>query len=409
MALLSAGDPAPWFIAPSTSNPNYHFDTVGGYRIILFFFGSTSLESAAAAVQDFCQMQTQFAALETPFFGISIDPRDQFLEEVILDPTFCKFIWDFECKVSQQYGVCSAAAAQTQVAQTAIEYKPTAFVLDENLRVLRVFPLHQADGYAAEVFSYISSLPKPEPPSPARRQAPVLFIPRVLEPEFCQSLIALHEASQPSDSGFMREVDGKTVQILDYGFKKRRDINLADTPLLDPMNEIVIRRIKPEIEKAFQFTITRFERHIVACYDAANQGFFNRHRDNTTKGTAHRRFAMSLNLNTGDYAGGCLRFPEYGSQLYSPDAGEAVIFSCSLLHEVTPVTQGRRYALLSFFYSDEDAALRERNRQFLAAASSDQADAPTAQSANSAEVASSTAKMPSGFQPKSAKKRPRHS
>jgi predicted 2-oxoglutarate/Fe(II)-dependent dioxygenase YbiX len=103
----------------------------------------------------------------------------------------------------------------------------------------------------------------------------------------------------------------------------------------------------------------------VACYEAHNQGFFNRHRDNTTKGTAHRRFAMTLNLNTGEYDGGCLWFPEYGSQLYRPDIGEAVIFSCSLLHEATPVTNGRRFALLSFFYNDEDAKVREANQQYV--------------------------------------------
>ena len=47
----------------------------------------------------------------------------------------------------------------------------------------------------------------------------------------------------------------------------------------------------------------------------------------------HRRFAVSLNLNTGDYEGGCLRFPEFGPHLYVAPAGGAVVFSCSLLHE----------------------------------------------------------------------------
>jgi glycosyltransferase involved in cell wall biosynthesis/predicted 2-oxoglutarate/Fe(II)-dependent dioxygenase YbiX len=180
-------------------------------------------------------------------------------------------------------------------------------------------------------------------------------------------LIQLFEADGGEDSGFMRERDGKTVSVTDYGFKKRRDFNLedGDPALLSDINDIVLNRIKPEIEKAFQFSITRFERHVVACYDGKDRGFFNRHRDNTTKGTAHRRFAMTVNLNTGEYEGGCLWFPEYGTQLYRPEIGEAVIFSCSLLHEATPVTSGRRFALLSFFYNDEDAKLREQNRQYL--------------------------------------------
>lgn len=269
-------------------------------------------------------------------------------------------------------------------------------MLDPTLRVLKVFPLEQSENYVAEILNYVRQFPPFPPPILAARQAPVLLIPRVLDPELCQTLVQLFETGKARDSGFMREVDGKTVEILDPGFKKRQDINLSETPWLEAINQAVIRRVKPEIEKVFQFSITRFERHIVARYDAANQGFFNRHRDNTTKGTAHRRFAMSLNLNTGDYEGGCLRFPEYGSQLYRPDTGEAVIFSCSLLHEATPVTQGHRFALLSFFYGDGDALVRERNRQYLA-------NSPDANSSQAAQPPSSKP----GFQPKSTKTKKR--
>lgn len=360
MSSFEIGDPIPWFTLPSASNPNYHFDTVGGYRVVLFLFGSTKIPAAARAIRDFCNLQQAFAAVDVPFFGIGIDPADQSLVDAIENPTFCKFLWDYDHIVSRQFGALAATASNPE-----LEYSPIAFVLDKNLRILQIFPLQQPENYVAEILAYVSSLPGAEPPVFATRQAPVLFIPRVLSPELCQELIQLYEANGGRDSGFMRDVKGKTMEILDPTFKKRRDLNLADTPLLETFNQIVIRRLKPEIEKAFQFSITRFERHLIACYESTNQGFFNRHRDNTTKGTLHRRFAMSLNLNTGEYEGGCLRFPEYGTQLYRPETGEAVIFSCSLLHEATPVTEGRRFALLSFFYNDADAAVRDRNRQFL--------------------------------------------
>lgn len=405
MATLTIGDPVPWFTLPSSSNPNYHFDTVGGYRVVLFFFGSTQSEPLRQTVREFCALQSQFAKAGVPFFGVSIDPADQSLMEWIELPTYCKFLWDFDQSVSQRFGVCAPS-------DQGLEYTPTAFVLDETLRVLQVFPFDQANGYASRLLDYVSRLPQFGPPTAAARQAPILMIPRVLDAELCRSLIQLYESDGGRDSGFMREVDGRTVEVLDPGFKKRRDLNLVDTPLLDTVNQMVLRRIKPEIEKAFQFTITRFERHLVACYEATNQGFFNRHRDNTTKGTAHRRFAMSLNLNTGEYEGGSLRFPEYGNQLYTPEAGEAIIFSCSLLHEATPVTRGRRFALLSFFYNDEDARLRERNRKFLgalpdAADSADSADpSEAAHQAPNAKAQKTPAKAAkSGFQPKPAKKR----
>ena len=125
-------------------------------------------------------------------------------------------------------------------------------------------------------------------------------------------------------------------------------------------------RLVPEIHKAFQFRATRIERYLVACYDSTTGGHFRAHRDNTTRGTAHRRFAVSLNLNTGDYEGGLLTFPEFGRQRYAAPAGGAVVFSCSLLHEATPVTAGLRYAFLPFLYDDEAARIRQQNLQYLA-------------------------------------------
>ncbi|MNE90306.1 Fe(II)-dependent oxygenase superfamily protein [compost metagenome] len=102
----------------------------------------------------------------------------------------------------------------------------------------------------------------------------------------------------------------------------------------------------------------------MACYDSEEGGHFRAHRDNTTKGTAHRRFAVSLFLNSG-YEGGFLRFPEYGGGLYSAPPGGAVVFSCSVLHEATPVISGRRYMFLPFLYDEAARVIRQENRQYL--------------------------------------------
>jgi predicted 2-oxoglutarate/Fe(II)-dependent dioxygenase YbiX len=103
----------------------------------------------------------------------------------------------------------------------------------------------------------------------------------------------------------------------------------------------------------------------VSCYDSSSGGYFRAHRDNTTKGTAHRRFAVTINLNVGEYEGANLVFPEFGSRAYCAPTGGAVVFSCSLLHEVLPVTKGRRYAFLPFLYDDAAAKIREANGQYL--------------------------------------------
>ena len=119
------------------------------------------------------------------------------------------------------------------------------------------------------------------------------------------------------------------------------------------------------MRKAFQFSPTRIERYIVARYDGAEGGHFRAHRDNTTPGTAHRRFAVTINLND-DFDGGMLWFPEFGLRRYRPPQGGAAVFSCSLLHEATPVTRGKRYVFLPFVYNDAAARIREENLRFVA-------------------------------------------
>jgi predicted 2-oxoglutarate/Fe(II)-dependent dioxygenase YbiX len=198
-----------------------------------------------------------------------------------------------------------------------------------------------------------------ESPRQITMQAPVLFIPNVLNVDFCKHLIHLWETEGNQDSGVMVDVNGKLTEVLEYEQTIRRNHFLKEGETQERLTHFIRNRVRPEIQKAFHFKITRFEGFTVSCYDASVGGYFRPHRDNDKEGNAYRRFAMTINLNVGEYEGGYLRFPEYGSDLYQPETGSAVIFSCSLLHEATDVTKGRRFALVSFFYSEQEVPLIE--------------------------------------------------
>ena len=99
------------------------------------------------------------------------------------------------------------------------------------------------------------------------------------------------------------------------------------------------------------------DRLLVARYDTG-AGHFRRHRDNGAPNVAFRQFALTLNLNTEDYRGGHLVFPEYNSHRYRPPTGSGIVFSASLLHEALPLTEGSRYVLLTFLHSHEAEAQR---------------------------------------------------
>jgi predicted 2-oxoglutarate/Fe(II)-dependent dioxygenase YbiX len=133
------------------------------------------------------------------------------------------------------------------------------------------------------------------------------------------------------------------------------------TELADAVRSRLTERLLPMVRRAFGWQATEIERDLICRYDADELGFFSAHRDDVTAGTAHRKFAVTINLNAGEYEGGRLRFPAFGRRVYAPPTGGATVFCCSLLHEVTPVTRGRRYCFVPFLYDAEGARLRRAN------------------------------------------------
>ncbi len=222
----------------------------------------------------------------------------------------------------------------------------TGYVLDPNLRVLDGWTDASPADAAEAVRLAIAGLPRQEALE-VTAQAPVLLIPDALDRGMCTELMEVWEQQGSVETGVESSAGGRRADTIAADYKRRRDHTVTDQALSQPIASEVGQRIMPEIAKAFAFRASRFEGFKIGCYDATTGGFFRAHRDNLSPSTAHRRFALTLNLNDG-YEGGHLRFPEYGPQRYRPAAGAALIFSCSLLHEVLDVTDGRRFVLLSF-------------------------------------------------------------
>lgn len=251
-----------------------------------------------------------------------------------------------------------AAEAFAAAAASAGDFPPVTYLLAPNLKVVAGWRGGDAAALPERLFALLDSDLAPQPPNLVGGQAPVLVIPDVLGPAECRRLMEMWESRGNEPSGFMRKQGDRSVMLQDPQIKIRRDHFLSDPADIGPIQAQMARRVLPELERAFQFRAGYFEDLRIACYDSSSGGYFRQHRDNSSPGTVHRRFAMSLNLNTGAYEGGYLRFPEYGNHLYRPETGAAVIFSCSLLHEATDVTAGRRFVLLSFLYGEEDEQRR---------------------------------------------------
>jgi peroxiredoxin len=352
--MLQVGEPAPWFVCRSPINPQFHFATMAGRYIVLCFFGTASDPSGRRVLEDVFAIRHLFDDERACFFGVSIDPDDERRVQNVVPGI--RFFWDFDRAVSRQFGAVPDDASQVG----PVQYRRFSLILDERLRVLATFPFGEHTEHVRQLTDFLESLP----PVASDTPAPVLVVPRIFDAQFCRVLIEYYESHGGEESGYMTEEEGMTAEKVDYGHKQRRDQEILDESLRTSAMHGIHDCLIPEIQKAFQFRATRIERYIVACYDSATGGHFGPHRDNTTKGTAHRQFAVSLNLNS-EFEGGNLRFPEFGRQTYKAPVGGAVVFSCSLMHEATPITSGKRYAFLPFLYDDAAAKIRQENRKYL--------------------------------------------
>jgi predicted 2-oxoglutarate/Fe(II)-dependent dioxygenase YbiX len=232
--------------------------------------------------------------------------------------------------------------------------QPLAFLLDRNQRVIAI------EGGARLAHWALARWREEPAPAPARQfgeVAPVLIVPGVLARAECRALIERwsHDHAEGTVTSLVK---GEQVERLYDAVKKRRDHRIVEPAVEKSLLGLIGRRIAPELDKAFHYRRFRFDRPNVVCYDSERGDHFRRHRDNQTPATADRRFALTINLNSEEYEGGELLFPEYGDGRYKPPTGGAILFSCSLLHEALPVTRGQRFALLSFLRDTAPAAGR---------------------------------------------------
>jgi hypothetical protein len=340
---IALGDPVPWFSAATITGGSFHLQVAAGRWIVLCFLGPA----------DGAQARQKLAAL---LRDADLFDEDRLTAHVVLTAppaeignSAVSFLADYDRVLSQSYG-----AAETS----------RTVVLDPMLRAIANIAWNSLDDHLAGLRDLLRSLPRVDDAAGVPMNAPVLIVPRVFDFPFCELLIKLYDRMGGQDSGFMLDVAGKSQTVVDHRLKRRNDLPLVAPELREAICDQLRRRLLPAINAYFQFAATRMDRYIVACYDSAVGGHFYRHRDNVNAGAQHRRFAVTINLNS-DYDGCDLQFPEFGRKIYRAPVGGAVVFSCGALHQVTPITRGRRYAFLAFLYGEADAALRAANNERL--------------------------------------------
>jgi peroxiredoxin/predicted 2-oxoglutarate/Fe(II)-dependent dioxygenase YbiX len=340
------GEPAPFFTAETDGVTNYSIEVAAGRWIVVMVFGTLGNDACRAAHDRVLARRSLFNDADAAFYGVSVDARDRFERGLANAPFGLRYFWDFDQAVSRLYGLVEGG-----------NLRPAIFLIDRSFRIAAAEPIEQVDAVLDQLAAALAA----EPPLDKSPYAPILTLPRIFEPDFCAALIDYFKACEPSESGFAANLDGRTIELINPQLKRRQDVTIEDPVLLEAIQSKLERRLFPMVKRAFGWQATEIERYLITRYGAHDQGFFSPHRDDVTAGTAHRKFAVTLNLNAEDYEGGELRFPEFGRRTYRPPTGGATVFSCALLHEATPVTAGTRYAVVPFLYDEAGAKVRRAN------------------------------------------------
>ena len=328
---MTVGDRVPNFYLKDTGGAPcelYNTDLTGG-PIILLMTG----QDGGNCLRQFTEQADVFDGFGAHRYAV-VDPHDSALDDVAVQGGF-KLLCDPDAGVQNGYLRASGLTA------------PALFALDPNQRIVALAGASDAGSFADIARTAFQRIASQEPPRMIAKQAPVLFIPDVLDDADCERLIDTWRTGDKRQNVVNVNSHQKSSPALRSEAKRRSDV-IIDGTLERHLAITLIPRIAPEIERVYAFDKEwGFEIFRVGCYDAKDAGFFRPHRDNPSEALSHRQFAMSFNLNEG-YEGGYLRFPEYGIDHYSPPIGGVLIFSCGLLHEVVPITAGRRYTLLTF-------------------------------------------------------------
>jgi predicted 2-oxoglutarate/Fe(II)-dependent dioxygenase YbiX len=329
----------------------YSFEEQYGRPAVLLLAGSDAVAESRPVIDGLAQHQAEFAARNADVLLLVDDnPRA---------------LWpDDPASVPLRMIDCGNFLQRCGIGRT----DTVVLVLDRNLRVALRLPAFGSppSGQSSIISACLACLDQlpHEEPRDSTMPAPVIMLPNLLARSLCRSLIDRFESS-PTIDGEIARIDARGIvrSVVDHAKKHRRDLMIPpDDDLHSILHIALLGRCAPEIAKAFHATVSYMDRILIAHYDDTG-GWFRRHRDDAADNVAFREFAISVNLNTEEYRGGHLHFPEYNDHRYHPSTGTGMIFSTSVLHEAAPVTSGRRYVLLTFFHSD---AAERRRRTYLA-------------------------------------------
>jgi len=177
----------------------------------------------------------------------------------------------------------------------------------------------------------------------------------IFTPEECKKIIEIGTSGKdasPLTYGIVGDMNGTTDDLEKVAKVRRSPIAWIRSDV--PDNRWIFERITANLininNQFFNYELTDIQSLQFTSYDGKEKGFYGKHIDMMYKGTGTRKLSITIQLSDDkDYEGGDLLLhykdqPDVGFR----NLGTATFFPSWMLHEVTPVTKGKRYSLVAW-------------------------------------------------------------
>lgn len=140
--------------------------------------------------------------------------------------------------------------------------------------------------------------------------------------------------------------------------KIRKDLFLKDPSTLGTVDNVIYDSLYTKVQEDFGVDIKYREPWKIGYYNSEDGGFYNLHTDDARE-TKYRSISMVCALSDpDDYEGGVLHFPDLKRE-FKLKKGSIIVFDSFLMHGVTPVTNGKRFVMIGFFFTHEGRTVKE--------------------------------------------------
>lgn len=151
-AKLEVGKKVPNFKVPSSSGEDFELSSLKGKKVVLYFYPKDNTPGCTIQSNEFNDLLAQFKKQNTVVLGVSRDSlksHDKFID---------KFKFKFDLLSDEDEKVCKifdVIKEKNMYGKKVMGIERSAFVIDEDQKLVAEFRKVKAEGNAAEVLKFI--------------------------------------------------------------------------------------------------------------------------------------------------------------------------------------------------------------------------------------------------------------